>query len=88
MLNRANPSWEACPPFDRPAPRGIWARRRRYDRRVRNILLAAYLIAGVLVASDHTYYSDLDSVSRLLSAAVATALWPLVLAGADLHLNL
>ena len=48
----------------------------------------AYVVIGVLVASQHTYYADLGSLSQVLSAVVATALWPLVLLGADLHLSL
>jgi hypothetical protein len=41
-----------------------------------------------MVASQHDYYSDLATVSRVVSAVVATALWPLILFGASLHLNL
>jgi len=48
----------------------------------------AYVVIGVLVASQHTYYAHLGSLSQVLSAVVATALWPLVLLGADLHLSL
>ena len=48
----------------------------------------AYVVIGVLVASEHTYYAHLGSLSQVLSAVVATALWPLVLLGADLHLSL
>ena len=48
----------------------------------------AYVVIGVLVASQHTYYADLGSLSQVLSAVVAPALWPLVLLGADLHLSL
>ena len=47
-----------------------------------------YVVIGVLVASQHTYYAHLGSLSQVLSAVVATALWPLVLLGADLHLSL
>jgi hypothetical protein len=48
----------------------------------------AYVIIGVIVASQHSYYASLDSLSQVLSAVVATALWPLVLLGASLHLSL
>jgi ABC-type anion transport system duplicated permease subunit len=48
----------------------------------------AYVIIGVIVASQHGYYGSLDSLSQVLSAVVATALWPLVLLGASLHLSL
>jgi hypothetical protein len=47
-----------------------------------------YIVLGVLVASQHSYYAHLGSLSQVLSAVVATALWPLILLGADLHLSL
>ena len=50
----------------------------------------AYLVIGVIVASQHTYYyANLGSFSQVVSAVAATALWPLlVLLGADLHVSL
>jgi ABC-type anion transport system duplicated permease subunit len=48
----------------------------------------AYVVIGVIVASQHSYYAHLATLSQVLSAVVATALWPLVLLGASLHLNL
>ena len=48
----------------------------------------AYVVIGVLVASQQTYYAHLGSLSQVLSAVMATALWPLLLLGADLHLSL
>jgi hypothetical protein len=50
--------------------------------------LLAYVVLGLMVASQHDYYAGLDSVSRVVSAVVATALWPLILFGASLHLSL
>ena len=47
-----------------------------------------YLVIGVIVASQHSYYAHLGSLSQVLSAVAATALWPLVLVGANLHLSL
>jgi hypothetical protein len=58
------------------------------DERVRSLATIAYLVLGVLVASQHDYYVHLTTVSQVLSAVVATALWPLILFGASLHLNL
>jgi len=55
---------------------------------MRKLALLAYVIFGVLVASQHDYYNDLATVSQVLSAAVATALWPLIVLGANLHLSL
>jgi hypothetical protein len=47
-----------------------------------------YVVIGVIVASQHHYYVHLGSLSQVLSAVVATALWPLILLGANLHLSL
>lgn len=47
-----------------------------------------YLVIGVIVASQHSYYAHLATLARVLSAVVATALWPLILLGANLHLSL
>ena len=58
------------------------------DERVRNLASIAYVVLGVLVASQHDYYAHLTTVSQVVSALVATALWPLILFGASLHLNL
>ena len=58
------------------------------DGRVRSLASLAYVVLGLMVASQHDYYSDLATVSRVVSAVVATALWPLILFGASLHLNL
>jgi hypothetical protein len=48
----------------------------------------AYVVIGVIVASQHGYYANLGSLSQVLSAVVATALWPVILLGANLHLRL
>jgi hypothetical protein len=48
----------------------------------------AYVVIGVIVASQHGYYANLGSLSHVLSAVVATALWPLILLGANLHSSL
>jgi hypothetical protein len=58
------------------------------DERVRSLASVAYILLGVLVASQHDYYAHLTTVSQVASAVVATALWPLILFGASLHLNL
>jgi hypothetical protein len=55
---------------------------------MRSLASIAYLIIGVIVASQHSYYAHLATLSQVLSAVLATALWPLVLLGASLHLSL
>jgi hypothetical protein len=42
-------------------------------------------VVGVLVSSQHDYYTQLGVVFQVVSAVVATALWPLILLGASLH---
>jgi hypothetical protein len=52
------------------------------------LALIVYVVIGVIIASQHSYYAHLGILSHVLSAVVATALWPLVLLGANLHLSL
>ena len=56
--------------------------------RMPRLAVIAYVVIGVIVASQHSYYAHLSSLSEVLSALVATALWPLILLGANLHLSL
>jgi hypothetical protein len=56
--------------------------------RMPRLATIVYVVLGVIVASQHSYYASLGTLSRVLSALVATSLWPLVLLGADLHLSL
>ena len=58
------------------------------DERVRSLASIARVVLGVLVASQDDYYARLTTVSQVVSALVATALSPLILSGASLHLNL
>jgi len=62
--------------------------KRNENDRVRSLAPLAYVVFDVLVASQHDYYAHLTTLSQIVSAAVATALWPLILLGANLHLNL
>jgi hypothetical protein len=55
---------------------------------VRNLSALTYLVFGAIVASQNSYYSYLTNVSHVVSAVVATALWPLILLGANLHLSI
>lgn len=54
---------------------------------VRSLVAGVYLLVGVVVASDHHYLHHLHGVRPIVSAALAVVLWPLVIAGADLHLH-
>lgn len=50
-------------------------------------LVAIYLIAGGIVAATHDYWSNLGTLKLVISAVVATLLWPLLLFGVDLHIR-
>jgi hypothetical protein len=43
-----------------------------------------YLVIGLFVAAQHSYFAHLDTVGHILSAVLAVVLWPLVLLGVNL----
>lgn len=45
-----------------------------------------YLIIGDFVAVNCGYLADLTTLSHILSALIAVALWPPLLFGANLHI--
>ncbi len=49
--------------------------------------VALYLIAGGIVAATHDYWSNLHTLKLIVSAVLATLLWPLLLVGVDLHIH-
>jgi hypothetical protein len=48
---------------------------------------ALYLIIGGIVAATHHYWSNLHTVKAVVSAILATVLWPLVLLHINLHIR-
>ena len=50
-------------------------------------LVALYLVAGGIVAATHHYWSQLHTVKQIVSALLATVLWPLILVGVNLHIH-
>ncbi len=50
-------------------------------------LVTIYLVAGGIVSATHHYWSNLHTLKAIVSAILAVLLWPLVLAGASLHLH-
>jgi hypothetical protein len=46
-----------------------------------------YLVVGIVVAATHDYFDNIDTVKRVISAALAIVLWPLILLGIDLHVH-
>ncbi len=53
----------------------------------RKLIIVLYVVVGVVLASSHHYLSNLGTVRRFASAALAILLWPLILLGVDLHIN-
>lgn len=54
---------------------------------LRLIITLVYLIVGAVVANSHAYFTHVVTFARGASAALAVLLWPLVLAGVNLHLH-
>jgi hypothetical protein len=52
-----------------------------------SVLLFVYLIVGGIVAATHHYWSNLHTIKAVVSAVLATVLWPLLLAGINLHVH-
>lgn len=50
-------------------------------------LVVIYLVAGGIVAATHHYWSNLHSLKAIISALLATLLWPLLLVGVNLHIH-
>lgn len=54
----------------------------------RRLLIALYVLVGVILASRKDYLDSIDTVGELLSAVLAVALWPLLLLGVNLNVDL
>ena len=52
-----------------------------------SLLLLVYLVAGGIVAATHHYWSHLHTLKAIISALLATVLWPLILIGVNLHIH-
>ncbi|HZT92713.1 MAG TPA: hypothetical protein VFA05_11800 [Gaiellaceae bacterium] len=46
-----------------------------------------YLVAGGIVAATHHYWQHLHTFKTIVSAVLATILWPLILLGVNLHVH-
>ena len=52
-----------------------------------SLLVLVYLVVGGIVAATHHYWSNLHSIKAVISALLATVLWPLILIGISLHIH-
>jgi len=50
-------------------------------------LFVVYVAIGAVVAYTHHYWQDLNTAKQILSAVLATLLWPLLLLGVNLHIH-
>jgi hypothetical protein len=53
----------------------------------RKLLGLIYVAIGIFLAANKDYFQNLDTVKRVLSAALAILLWPLLLFGINLHIK-
>jgi hypothetical protein len=53
----------------------------------RKLLGLIYLAIGVFVAYSKDYLDNLETLKRIISAALAILLWPLLLLGIDLRIK-
>ncbi|MEY2435502.1 MAG: hypothetical protein QOH64_3263 [Acidimicrobiaceae bacterium] len=44
-----------------------------------SLAVVVWIVVGMIVAANHHFLEHLDSLSRVLSAVLAVAVWPLVL---------
>jgi hypothetical protein len=71
----------------RALPVSHTSRREPGMRGLRSLIFIVYIVVGVVVASNHHYLTNLDSVRRVVSALLAIILWPLVILGVNLHIR-
>jgi hypothetical protein len=51
------------------------------------LIIALYLIVGIIVAIAQGYFQDIGNISSVLELLVAIVLWPLVLFGVDINIG-
>jgi len=54
---------------------------------IRKLLIAAYVVVGLIVANSHDYFKHLNGVKPVISAVLGVTLWPLVPFGVNLHIK-
>lgn len=51
-----------------------------------SLITIIYLVVGAFVASDHGYFENVNRIEEVAEAALAVALWPLVLLDVSMRL--
>lgn len=54
---------------------------------MRGLVGIAYVVIGIVVAADRSYFDHLGNIDNLASALFAIALWPLLIIGIDVTLR-
>lgn len=52
---------------------------------IRNLVAVAWVVVGLVLAHSHHYLENLHHAERIISAVLAVMLWPLLVAGMNLH---
>jgi hypothetical protein len=52
-----------------------------------SLLFVVWVAIGAVVAYTHHYWEDLNTFKEVVSAVLATLLWPLLLLGINLHIH-
>ena len=50
-------------------------------------VVVLWLVIGAIVAATHHYWSNIHTLKAVISAILATILWPLVLLHVNLHIH-
>jgi hypothetical protein len=50
-------------------------------------VVVLWLVIGAIVAATHHYWSNIHTIKAVVSAVLATILWPLVLLHVNLHVH-
>jgi hypothetical protein len=50
-------------------------------------VVVLWLVIGAIVAATHHYWSNIHTLKAVISAILATILWPLVLLHINLHIH-
>jgi hypothetical protein len=51
------------------------------------LIVALYLIVGIIVAIARGYFQDIGNVNSVLELLIAIVLWPLILFGVDINIG-
>jgi hypothetical protein len=62
-------------------------RRKGEAMRRGGLIIALYLIVGIIVAIAQDYFENLGNVNSILELLVAILLWPLILFGVDINIG-